>query len=233
MGNIKYHLTIKELPETERPREKLCRYGSNGLTDAEILAILIGTGSREETALDLAAKLINSIKNEGGLRALLDMTVEELSMFRGMGTAKACKVLAAAELARRIVNSGDTGTVIRSPEDAAGYLMQDMRYLKREHFKVMLLNIKNHVLSLEDVSVGSLSTSIVHPREIFKMPIKKSAAAILLAHNHPSGDPTPSQEDINITRRIYEAGKIIGIDVLDHIIIGDGRFASLKEKGII
>ncbi|MBA1335226.1 MAG: UPF0758 family protein [Firmicutes bacterium] len=233
MESIKYHLTIKELPETERPREKLCRYGSNGLTDAEILAILIGTGSRKETALDLAAKLINDINNEGGLRALLDMTVEELSRFRGMGTAKACKVLAAAELARRIVHSGDAGTAIRSPQDAAGYLMQDMRYLKREHFKVMLLNIKNHVLSLEDVSIGSLNTSIVHPREIFKMPIKKSAAAILLAHNHPSGDPTPSQEDINITRRICEAGKIIGIDVLDHIIIGDGRFTSLKEKGII
>lgn len=234
MERVNYHLTIKELPETERPREKLCRFGSSGLTDAEILAIILGTGSRKETALDLAAKLLNSLYDEEGLRALLDMTVEELSEFRGMGTAKACKLLAAAELARRIYSStSDSNIIIKAPEDAASYLMQGMRYLKKEHFKIMLLNVKNRLLSVEDVSVGSLSTSIVHPREIFKIPIKKSAAAIILAHNHPSGDPTPSQEDVNITRRIYEAGKIIGIDVLDHIIIGDGKFTSLKEKGVI
>ncbi len=233
MENTRYHLTIKEMPSTERPREKLNRLGAIGLTDVEILAIILGTGSCRETAIDLAAKLLNSINGEGGLKALLDMTVEELSQYRGMGAAKACKLIAAAELARRInLTAEDKEVVIKVPGDAALHVMQEMRYLKKEHFRIMLLNVKNRLISTEAVSIGSLSASVVHPREIFKLPIKRSAAAIILIHNHPSGDPTPSQEDINITKRIYEAGEIIGIDVLDHIIIGDGRYSSLKEKGL-
>jgi len=231
---VKYHLTIKEMPETERPREKLCCHGVSNLTDAELIALIVGMGSHQETALQLASKLLNILYKEGGLKVLLDMTVEELCQLRGVGKAKACKLLAAAELARRINSTSiQKKIVIRTPEDAASVVMEEMRYLKKEFFKIILLNVKNYLLSVEQVSVGSLNASVVHPREIFKIPIKKSAAAIILTHNHPSGDPTPSQEDINITRRIFEAGKIIGIDVLDHVIIGDGDFISLKEKGII
>lgn len=234
MEKVKYHLTIKQMPETERPREKLCRHGAANLTDAELLALIIGTGSYQETALQLASRLVNMLYSEGGLRALLDMTVEELSKLRGMGTAKACKLLASAELTRRIYSApAQKNITIRTPEDAASAVMEDMRYLKKEHFRILLLNVKNHLLAIENISVGSLSASVVHPREIFRIPIKKSAAAIILVHNHPSGDPTPSQEDVNITRRVFEAGKIIGIDVLDHVIIGNGEFTSLKEKGAI
>ena len=231
---VRYHLTIKEMPETERPREKLYKLGASNLTDAELLAIIIGTGSHQETALQLASRLLNNLYREGGLKVLLDTTVEELSQFRGMGMAKACKLIAAAELARRIYSAASyKRKVIKTPEDAASVVMEEMRYLKKEHFRIILLNVKNHLLSVDDVSIGSLSASVVHPREIFRISIKKSASAIILVHNHPSGDPTPSQEDINITRRIFEAGKIVGIDVLDHIIIGDGKFTSLKEIGII
>ncbi len=234
MGKVTYHLTIKEMPETERPREKLRTHGAASLTDGELMAVVIGTGSYRETALELASKLIKLLNSEGGLKALLDMTVEELSALRGMGTAKACKLLASAELARRIYSAPVKDRMaVRTPGDAASAVMEEMRHLKKEHFRIMLLNVKNHLMSVEDISVGSLSASIVHPREIFRIPIKKSAAAIILVHNHPSGDPSPSQEDINITHRISEAGKIIGIEVLDHIIIGNGKFASLKEKGII
>lgn len=234
MEKVKYHLTIKEMPETERPREKLYKLGACNLSDAELIAIIIGTGSHQETALELASRLLNDLYKEGGLGVLLDITVEELSRFRGMGMAKACKLIAAAELARRISSTAShQRKTIRSPEDAVSVVMQGMRHLKKEHFKVMLLNVKNHLMSVEDISIGSLSASVVHPREIFKHPIKKSASAVILVHNHPSGDPTPSQEDINITRRIHEAGKILGIDVLDHIIVGDGEFTSLREMGII
>ena len=234
MEKVRYHLTIKEMPEAERPREKLCIHGVANLTDAELLAVIIGTGSYNETALQLASRLLNILYKEGGIRVLPDMTVEELSQLRGMGVAKACKLLASAELARRISSMAvQKKKFIKTPQDAACIVMEEMRHLKKECFRILLLNIKNSLISVENISVGSLSASVVHPREIFKIPIKKSAAAIILTHNHPSGDPTPSSEDINITRRIFQAGEIIGIDVLDHIIIGNGEFISLKEKGII
>ncbi len=223
--------TIKELPEDLRPRERLVKEGAGSLSDAELLAILLRTGSKEFTALDLAAVVITKFKN---LRHLVDASVEELAEIKGVGLAKACQVKAALELARRLARFTESPRpLIKSPGDAAALVMEEMRRLDREHFRVLLLNTKNRVLGVDEVSVGTLNYSAVHPREIFRRAIKRSAASVILVHNHPSGDPAPSREDIEITERLVEAGKIIGIQVLDHIIVGEKRFVSLKAEGLI
>lgn len=222
---------MKELPEGVRPRERLLKEGAEVLSDAELLAILLGTGSREATALDLASQLLTVFQS---LRRLVDATVEELSQMKGVGPAKASQVKAALELARRLSRYSDLPrSVIRSPEDAAGLVMEEMRHLDREHFRAILLNTKNQVITVDNVSVGTLNSSTVHPRELFRNAIKRSAAALILLHNHPSGDPAPSREDIDITGRLVQAGKIVGIEVLDHVIIGDNKFTSLKAEGLI
>lgn len=225
------HLTIKELPVNLRPRERLLQEGAGALSEIELLAILLGTGSPETTVLELASQVLARFNN---LRLLVDATIEELSEIKGVGPAKASQVKAALELARRLSNyTGHPRPVIKSPGDAAGLVMQEMRHLDREHFRALLLNTRNQVIADEEVSIGTLNTSTVHPRELFRNAIKKSAASLVLVHNHPSGDATPSKEDLDVTRRLCEAGKIIGIEVLDHIIIGDNRFTSLKAEGII
>ena len=204
------------------------------LSNAELLAIIIRTGNRNETALALAQRMLSELGQGEGLSFLVDATVEELTKVKGISMAKACAIKAAVELGKRIGGIKSIDKVfIRSPRDVANLLMNEMRYLKKEYFRTIQLNVKNQVLAVEDISVGSLNSSIVHPREVFKGPIRRSSAAIILIHNHPSGDPSPSREDIEVTRRLYEAGKLLGIDVLDHIIIGDGIYTSLKEKGII
>ncbi len=226
-----YHLTVKELPEELRPRERLRRDGASALSNKELLAIILRTGTRSESVLDLASRLLTV---HGGLRGLVSVTLDELSTLPGIGTAKAAMVRAALELGKRVSSMApEVRPVIRSPQDVSILLMEEMRHLDREQFRTVLLNTKNQVLETEVVSVGSLSSSIVHPREVFKNPIKKSAAALILVHNHPSGDPTPSREDIEVTNRLAEAGKILGIEILDHIIIGDNKYSSLKEKGLI
>lgn len=231
---MEYRLTLKDLPAEERPRERLWKYGPEVLSNAELLAIIIRTGNRNETALALAQRMLSELGQGEGLNFLVDATVEELTKVKGISMAKACAIKAAVELGKRIGGIKSTGKVfIRSPRDVANLLMNEMRYLKKEYFRTIQLNVKNQVLAVEDISVGSLNSSIVHPREVFKGPIRRSSAAIILIHNHPSGDPSPSREDIEVTRRLYEAGKLLGIDVLDHIIIGDGIYTSLKEKGII
>ncbi|WP_328793781.1 RadC family protein [Heliomicrobium undosum] len=225
-----YHLTIKDLPEDLRPRERLLSAGPQALTNAELLAILLRTGTTRETAIDMAHRILR----QGGLRFLAEATADELSALKGLGAAKAAQVKAAVELGRRIASTApESRPAIRSPEDASRLVMEDMRFLDREVFRAIALNTKNQVLSIEDISVGSLSSSIVHPRELFKVLIRKSAAAVVLIHNHPSGDPTPSREDREITRRIVEAGRILGIEILDHVIIGDNRYSSLKELGYV
>ena len=222
---------MKELPEGVRPQERLLEEGAEALSDAELLAILLGTGSREATALELASRLLTVFQS---LRRLVDATVEELSQMKGIGPAKASQVKAALELARRLSRFyGSPRPVIRSPEDAAGLVMEEMRHLDREHFRAILLNTKNQVIATDNVSVGTLNSSAVHPRELFRNAIKRSAAALILLHNHPSGDPAPSREDIDITGRLVQSGKIIGIEVLDHVIIGDNKFTSLKAEGLI
>ncbi|HHW91669.1 MAG TPA: DNA repair protein RadC [Firmicutes bacterium] len=232
-----YHLTIKDLPLESRPRERLVKLGAQALSTSELIALLLGTGSRTETALQLAQRLLagNCRGWHGsGLRALQDASVEELSKIHGVGVAKAARIKAALELGRRLVaETRDSRPVIKSPQAAAALVMEEMRYLDREHFRVLLLSTKNHVIAIETDFVGSLNSSLVHPRELFRTCIRRSAAAIILIHNHPSGDPTPSQEDIQLTHRLCEGGALLGIDILDHLIIGDGIYVSMREKGII
>jgi len=231
MSKVEYRLTIKEMPEEMRPRERMAKDGPETLSNQELLAILLRTGTRKETAVDLAARLLTNV---GSLRGLVGVTIEELSQIPGIGLAKAAHVKAAIELGKRVATTApENRPAIRTPADVSRLVMEDMRHLDKEHFRVILLNTKHHVLSVEAVSVGSLSTSIVHPREVFKNPIRKSAAAVILVHNHPSGDPTPSREDVDVTRRLEEAGRLLGIDILDHVIIGDNRYCSLKEQGLL
>ncbi|WP_456059070.1 RadC family protein [Caldanaerobius polysaccharolyticus] len=227
-----YNIAIKDLPCDERPRERMLRYGPEVLSNAELLAIIIRTGTKNESAIKLAERILNRAGEEG-LKFLLDSSLEELSKIRGVGLAKAAELKAAIELGIRVQMSVRKTQSITKPQDIADLLMVEMRYLKKEVFKIVLLNVKNQVLGIENISVGNLNSSIVHPREIFNAAIRKYAAAIILAHNHPSGDPTPSVEDVGVTRRLIEGGKILGIDVLDHIIIGDGVYISMKQKNFI
>jgi DNA repair protein RadC len=222
---------MMDMPATERPRERLLRSGVHVLSTAELIALLIGTGSRGESALALAERVLVST---GGLLDLMDVDPSELTKIHGVGKVKAIAILAAVELGRRVQSSqvGDLRK-ITSPDDVAAYLMERLRFLRKEHFIAIHLNTKHQILGEEIVSIGSLNASIVHPREIFKTALKRSAAAIICAHNHPSGDPTPSEEDVEVTRRLVSAGKILGVEVLDHIVIGDKRFISLRERGLM
>ncbi|MDN5347267.1 MAG: repair protein RadC [Clostridia bacterium] len=222
-------VTIKEMPRELRPRERLQTFGAQALSDGELLALLIRTGTKKETALDLARKLLSSPQ---GLRFIAEASLEELKKQKGIGLAKACQLKAAIELGRRLAAYMQERISVRSPRDVVNLLIDEMRFLDREHFRTVSLNTKNQVLAINTVSVGSLNSSIVHPREVFKDPIRHSAAAVVLVHNHPSGDPEPSQEDLMVTRRLAEAGKILGIEVLDHLVLGDGRYVSFKERNL-
>ena len=225
------HLTMKNMPLEERPRERLLSLGAEKVSNAELLAIILGTGSLKESALDLAQRIL---ARAGELRELPYLCVEELMEIKGIGPVKAVQVKASLELGRRmVVASRGYNVDITSPVDVFNYMMEEMRYLEQEEFRIILLNIKNKVIGAETVFRGSLNSSIVHPREIFRLALRKSAASLILLHNHPSGDPTPSNEDINVTRRMVEAGEIMGVNILDHIIMGEGRFLSFREKGLI
>jgi DNA repair protein RadC len=224
---------IKELPQEERPREKMLTKGAQALSNADLLAILLRTGTKNDSVLRVAERLLKKYEDMG-IAALSGLGPQEISKIKGIGPAKAVTVAAAIELGKRL-NGGISAerVIIRSPQDAANLLMARLRYETREHFIVLLLSTKSHVLATPTISIGSLNASIVHPRELFREVINHSAASIILAHNHPSGDPTPSSEDIGLTRKLVDAGKILEIPVLDHIIIGDNKYVSLKEKGII
>ncbi|MDA8229691.1 MAG: DNA repair protein RadC [Desulfitobacterium hafniense] len=225
------HYRLKDLPEELLPRERLYKLGPEALSNKEILAILLRTGMRGENVLTLAERLLTEA---GGLSGLGKLTVHELERFNGLGKAKAAELKAAIELGRRSVSSDPlTRPVVNSPQDVAHLVMEEMRHLDREHFKVITLTTKNHVLGISSISIGSLNSSLVHPRECFKEAIRRNSNAIILLHNHPSGDPTPSREDIDVTRRLADGGQILGIEVLDHVIIGDNRYISLKEQGVL
>lgn len=222
---------LKELPEELLPRERLYQIGPEALSNREVLAILLRTGLKGENVLTLAERILIEV---GGLAGLGKLTVHELAQLHGLGKAKASEVKAALELGRRSVSVDPMSRpVVNSPQDVARIVMEEMRFLDREHFRVISLSTKNHVLGISPISIGSLNSSLVHPRECFKEAIRRNSNAIILLHNHPSGDPTPSKEDIEVTRRLADGGKILGIEVLDHVIIGDNRFISLKERGII
>ncbi|SDT29861.1 DNA replication and repair protein RadC [Paenibacillaceae bacterium GAS479] len=224
-------ISLKEWPEEERPRERMLQYGAEALSHAELLAILLRTGTPKETAVHLASRIL---QQSGSLRGLVDMGHSELTRIKGIGPAKALQIRAGIELGRRLARSRQgEAVIVRRPQDAADYLMEDLRYLKVEHFVCLFLNTKNHIVARETLSVGTLNASLVHPREVFRAAIRHGCASIICAHNHPSGDPTPSPEDEALTRRLQEAGELVGIEVLDHIVIGEGRFISLKEQGLM
>ncbi len=224
-------IMIRDLPLEERPREKLKALGAGVLSNAELLAILLRSGSRNESAVQMASRILAKV---GGLRNLPYLSLEDLQENKGIGPDKAVTIKAALELGSRLATTPrQLAESIVTPGQAADLFMEELRYKKKEYFKILLLNTKNHVISREEISVGSLSASIVHPREIFNIPLRKSAASIILFHNHPSGDPAPSQQDLEVTRRLVDAGNILGVTVRDHIIIGDGCFFSFREKGLI
>ncbi|MDQ0495570.1 MULTISPECIES: RadC family protein [Paenibacillus] len=222
---------LRDLPHEERPRERMMTYGADALSNAELLAILLRTGTQNESSVHLAQRIL---QQAGNLRQLVDMSLSELTQIKGIGNAKAIQLKAGIELGRRLALSRHLETpVISCPRDVADLLFEQLRYLQKEHFVCLFLNTKNHVIAQETLSMGSLNSAIVHPREVFRAAIKCSSASIICAHNHPSGDPKPSPEDVQLTRRLMDAGNIVGIDVLDHIVIGDGTFVSLKEQGLI
>lgn len=224
--------TIKDLPLSERPREKLYSHGVDALSNPELLAIIINSGTKEDSAIDLARKILSI--DDRGIAYLADVSLEELTEIKGIGHSKACKILASIEIGKRLNRRGPQDKVkVTSPTVLVDLLMDDMRYLNKEYFKIAILDTKNQILCIENISVGTLNASIVHPRDVFKISIKRNANSIILIHNHPSGDTTPSNEDINITNRLVDAGNLIGIKVLDHIIIGDNKYLSFKEKNLI
>jgi DNA repair protein RadC len=228
--DAQYSPTIKELPSSERPRERLLHYGAGALSNAELLAIILRTGTQEENAVRLAQRLVSVY---GSLAGLVQANTSELASQKGLGPAKVAQVKAALELGRRmLVESPEERPQVRSPADAANLVMSEMSFLEQEHLRVMLLDTKNRVVDTPEVYVGSLNTSLIRVGELFREAIRSNCAGLIVLHNHPSGDPTPSPEDVAVTRQIVEAGKLLDIEVLDHLIIGRQRFVSLKERGL-
>ena len=225
-------LKIKDIPQNERPKEKLLTYGADSLSNSELLAIILRTGTQGENVLQLSSRLLSELE---GLDGILSASFNEITSIKGIKEGKASQILALSELFRRFrtLKAMKKYVKINSPKDLADLLMGEMNELTQEVLKVVLLSTKNMIIGTKDVFKGSLNTSIVHPREIFKQAINKNSASIIICHNHPSGDPTPSKEDINITLRIKECGDIIGIQLVDHIIIGNNKFVSLNERGLI
>ncbi|MGO8671482.1 MAG: RadC family protein [Capsulimonadaceae bacterium] len=228
---MRYSATIKELPLADRPRERLRDHGPQALTTAELVAILIHSGNSERNAVSLGEYLIGHF---GSINELAGASVEQLQAVKGIGEAKATQIKAAIEFGNRAsLFTAQPRVTIDGPRDIANLLMSDMRYLRKEVLKSIMLDSRNRVIAIRTVSIGDLTNSIVHPREVFKEAIVMSAAAIAVAHNHPSGDPSPSIDDVSITKRLISAGEILGIEVVDHIVIGDGVFASLKDRGLL
>jgi len=225
---IEYHPTIKDMPTTERPRERLVQYGPGALSTTELLAVTIRMGGRGQNVLELSSSLL---AQHGGLVGLARASFAELCQIKGMGPAKVAQVKAALELGRRLLLvTPEARPQVRSPADAAGLLMAEMGLLEKEHLRTLLLDTKNHVLGSPTIYVGSVNTSLIRVAEIFREAIKANCAGIIVAHNHPSGDPTPSPEDVAVTEQIVAAGKLLDIEVLDHLVIGHQRYVSLKER---
>ncbi|OPJ62043.1 RadC family protein [Clostridium chromiireducens] len=225
-------LKIKDIPQHERPKEKLLTYGAESLSNSELLAIILRTGTQGENVLQLSSRLLSELE---GLDGILNSSINDITSIKGIKGGKASQILALSELFKRFrtLKAIKNDIKITSPKELADLIMGEMNDLTQEVLKVVLLNTKNVIIGTKDVFKGSLNTSVVHPREIFKQAINKNSASIIICHNHPSGDPTPSKEDINITLRIKECGNIIGIQLIDHIIIGNNKFVSLKERGLI
>ena len=225
-------MQIKSLPKNERPVEKALKYGIKALSNAELLALILHTGTRSKSAIGLAEDILSEYAD--GISGFATAEPEELTKVNGIGRVKACSVLAAVELGKRIaMTPAEKEICLESSETVAKLFMEKLRYEKKEHFKSILVNTKGGIITIDDVSVGELSSTVVHPREVFTMAVRKSASAVIFVHNHPSGDPTPSREDIETTKRLIDSGKLLGIRVLDHIIIGNGRYSSLKDMDLL
>lgn len=223
-----YHLTIHDMPQGERPRERLLREGARALSTAELLAIIFRVGAVGENVLAVSNRLLAKYRGLGGLARA---PISDLQQEYGLGEAKVITLKAAFELGHRLtIASPDDRLQIRNPDDAANLLMGEMSALEQEQMRVLLLDTRNRVIEMKMIYQGSLNTTQVRVAELFREAIRRGAAAIIVAHNHPSGDPSPSPEDVSITRAIIEAGKLLDIDVLDHLVIGHQRYVSLKER---
>ncbi|MCI8486283.1 MAG: DNA repair protein RadC [Clostridia bacterium] len=226
-------MTIKQLPESERPYEKLQIYGSKKLSNAELLSIIIKNGTKEHTSIDLANKILNLKNNdcENSLRFMQDISIEEFMSIKGIGKVKAIGLKAVCELAKRMSKPVDiTNLKIKSSKDIADMLMEELRYERREIVKIVILNVKNNVLKIEDIAIGGTDFVNISPKDILTEVVKMNAPKLIMVHNHPSGDPSPSKSDIEITNRIYECSNMLQIKFLDHIIIGDGKYESVFSK---
>ncbi|MBF8267345.1 MAG: hypothetical protein HW388_853 [Dehalococcoidia bacterium] len=229
-GPVEYHLMIRDLPAAERPRERLRSYGPSYLSNSELLAIILRTGTPSESVLGLSTRLLSQF---GGLAGLARASYDELCSIHGCGEAKTAQVQAAFELGRRLLSLQENErAVIRSPQDVANLLQGEMAFLEQEHLRVVLLNTRNQVLAIPQVYRGNVSSAVIRAGEVFREAVRANATAIIVVHNHPSGDPTPSQEDVRVTEQLIEAGKLLDIEVLDHVIVAQSGFLSLKEKGL-
>ncbi len=226
-----YRPTIRDLPQGERPRERLKHYGAKQLSNSELIAILLRTGIQGENVLSLASRLLAQFD---GLAGLGRTSFAEVCAIRGLSEAKVCQLMAALELGRRMVSLAPAErATINSPQDAANLLMGEMASLEQEHLKVLLLNTKNEVLGIQEIYVGNVNTSVVRPAEVFRPAVRENVPSVIVVHNHPSGDPAPSPEDISITQHLVSAGKLLSVELLDHLVIGSGgRFVSLKERNL-
>ncbi len=225
-----YYVTIHDMPTEERPRERLEHYGAEALSTTELMAILLRTGSQGENVLTLATRLLVEF---GGLGGLVRAGFSELSAVRGVGKAKAAQLKAGLEIGRRLlITAPDERPQITSPADAADLLMLEMGHLEQEHLRVLLLDTKNRVLASPTIYKGNVNTNVIRVAELFREAIRHNSTALIVAHNHPSGDASPSPEDVRVTRQIVEAGKLLDIEVLDHLVIGRGCYVSLKEQGL-
>jgi DNA repair protein RadC len=224
------HYTIKDLPSSERPRERLLKYGASTLSNADLLAILLRSGSRGENVIDLAFRLLTEFRSLAGLSRADEA---ELTAAKGVGPTKVTQIKAALELGKRLqVEAPEERPQVRSPADAAHLMMPVMNDLEQEELHVLLLDTKNRVLAKQQVSKGALNVTHVEVSQLFRDAIRRNSASLIVVHNHPSGDPTPSPEDVAVTRQIVEAGKLLDIEVLDHLVVGGQRFVSLKERGL-
>lgn len=223
--------TVHDLPKPERPRERLGKYGAEALSAQELLALVLGRGIPKKSVMNIAQELLSKF---GNIKAISEATIEELSQIRGIGFAKAAQIKACFELGKRQDLEPELiDCDIKNPQNVVRAIRASIKDKAKEHFKLIILNPRNKIIAISTISIGTLNASLVHPREVFKEAIIHNAASIVLCHNHPSGDTEPSEEDLNITKRLIEAGKILGIEVLDHIIIAKDDFCSFKERGLL